>query len=130
MAYKFLVVDDESPIRDLFSELLTKDKHEVKGANSAEEAWPMLEKEEFNIVLLDIKLPGASGFELLQKIKAEKPSIIVIMITGFGYDDNLINKCKDLGCSGYIGKNMPVSQIMNNIKLFINAAKDKQIRSA
>jgi len=130
MAYKFLVVDDESAIRELFTELLAKEKHEVKSAASAEDGWAMLEKEDFNVVLLDIKLPGASGFDLLQKIKAAKPSSIVIMITGFGYDDSLINKCKDLGCSGYIGKNMSVSQIMNNIKLFINAAKDKQIRSA
>ncbi len=130
MAHKFLVVDDESSIRELFTDLLTKDKHEVTGASSAEEGWAIFEKGDFNVVLLDIKLPGASGFDLLQKIKTAKPNTIVIMITGFGYDDSLINKCKDLGCSGYIGKNMPVSQIMNNIKLFINAAKEKQIRSA
>lgn len=130
MAHKFLIVDDESTIRELFVQLLTKENHEVKAANSAEEAWSFFEKEDFNVVLLDIKLPGASGFDLLQKIKAAKPNTIVIMITGFGYEDSLINKCKDLGCSGYIGKNMPVSQIMNNIKLFINAAKDKQIRGA
>ena len=49
------------------------------------------------------------------------------MITGFGYDEQLISKSRELGCSGYIGKNMPISQIMSNFKMFVKTAKEKAI---
>ena len=76
-------------------------------------------------MLLDIKLGGMSGLETLKKIKELKPKTAVIMITGFGYDEELINKSKELGCCGYIGKNMPISQIISNFKLFAKSSDKK-----
>jgi two-component system response regulator (stage 0 sporulation protein F) len=125
MAYKVLVVDDEAPVRDLFSDLLKKEKCTVKCVASGEEALDAIDKEDFDIVLLDIKLIGMSGLEALKKIKEVKPDLIVIMITGFGYDEDLIAKSRDFGCSGYIGKNMPISQIISSFKLFAKTAKEK-----
>jgi len=127
MPYKVLVVDDEAPVRDLFNDLLKKERYEVKCAQSGEEALVILGKEDFNIVLLDIKLSGMSGVEVLKEIKGQKPSLIVIMITGFGYDEELIAKSRELGCSGYLGKNMLISQIMSNLKLFIRTAEERKI---
>jgi len=125
MAYKVLVVDDEAPVRDLFSDLLKKEKCSAKCVSSGEEALDAIDKEDFDIVLLDIKLIGMSGLEALKKIKEVKPDLIVIMITGFGYDEDLIAKSRDFGCSGYIGKNMPISQIISSFKLFAKTAKEK-----
>ena len=119
MSYKVLVVDDEAPVRDLFTDLLKTEKHSVKCAATGEEALEMIGKEDFDVVLLDIKLPGISGIEALKRMKDMKPNLIVVMITGFGYDEELIAKSKEYGCSGYIGKNMPISQIMSNFKLFV-----------
>ncbi len=126
MSYKVLVVDDELPVRDLFNDLLKKEKYTVKCIASGEEALDIISREDFSVVLLDIKLSGISGVEALQKIKEKKPETIVIMITGFGYDEDLINKTRELGCSGYLGKNMPISQIISNFKLFIKSAEDKK----
>jgi len=123
MSYKVLVVDDEAPVRSLFDDLLKKEKYIVKTADSGEEALEAIGKEDFDVVLMDIKLGGISGLEALKKIKDIKPATTVIMITGFGYDEDLINKSKELGCSGYIGKNMPISQIMSNFKLFTKHLK-------
>lgn len=123
MSHKVLVVDDEAPVRGLFDDLLKKEKYSVKTAASGEEALDIIGKEDFDIVLLDIKLGGISGLETLKKIKDIKPSIAVVMITGFGYDEDLINKSKELGCSGYIGKNMPITQIMSNFRLFTKNIK-------
>ncbi len=125
MVYKVLVVDDEAPVRDLFSDLLKKDKCFVKSAASGEEALEVIAKEDFDVVLLDIKLTGISGLETLKKIKETKPGVTVVMITGFGYDENLINQSRSLGCDGYIGKNMPISQIITNFRLFTKMAQEK-----
>jgi CheY-like chemotaxis protein len=125
MAYKVLIVDDEAPVRNLFSDLLKKEKCETKCVSSGEDALETLGKEDFDITLLDIKLGGMSGLEVLRKIKEMRPQLPVIMMTGFGYDESLVAKSKELGCSGYIGKNMPISQIVSNFKLFAKAAKEK-----
>lgn len=126
MFYKVLLVDDEAPVRELFTDLLEEEKCLVKTAATAQEALEAVAKEDFDIVLLDINLKGASGLEVLKNIKEKKPSLIVIMITGYGYDENLITKSKELGCSGYIGKNMPISQIMSNFRLFVKATQNRQ----
>jgi two-component system response regulator (stage 0 sporulation protein F) len=125
MGNRVLVVDDEDAVRDLFTDLLQKEKCEVKSTSSGEDALEILKKESFDVILLDIKLGGMSGLETLKNIKDTKPDVTVIMITGFGYDEQLIAKSKELGCSGYIGKNMPISQIISNYKLFVNSAKAK-----
>jgi len=122
---KVLVVDDEAQLRDLFSDLLKKENFTVKCASSGEEALDIIGKEDFEVVLLDIRMSGISGLEALKKIKELKPNMIVILITGFGYDEDLITKSKEYGCAGYIGKNMPISRILSNFKLFIKTAKEK-----
>lgn len=119
MNYKVLVVDDEEPVKKLLEDLLTREKCAVKTVSTGEEAIALVEKENFDIVLLDIKLPGISGLEALKKIKELSPNLAVIMITGFGYDEELISKCKEYGCSGYIGKNMPISQMISNFKSYL-----------
>lgn len=125
MSYRVLVVDDEEPIRMLFADLLKKEKCSAVFVSSGEEAIAAIERNNFDIVLLDIKLPGISGLDTLQKLKEKKPDLIVIMITGFGYNEELIAKSKELGCSGYIGKDVPISQMMSNFRLFAQRAKDR-----
>ena len=125
MVYKVLVVDDEAAVRDLFSDLFKKKGYSVKGVASGEEALELVQKEDFDAILLDIKLKGMSGLEALKKIKDAKPEIVIIMITGFGYDEELLSKSKEYGCSGYIGKNMPISQMISSFKLFVKSAKEK-----
>lgn len=126
MVYKILVVDDEIAVRDLFGDLFRKeDCHPITCA-SGEEALEMLKKDTFDAVLLDIKLPGISGLEVLKNIRDTHKNLPVIMITGFGYDEDLIAKTKQLGCAGYIGKNMPVSQIIVTFMEFVRIAKEKR----
>ena len=123
---KVLVVDDDAPARDMLSELFKKENYFIQAVASAEEAIKILGKEDFNVVLLDVKLKGMSGLEALKKIKETVPSVAVIMITGFGYDNDLIAKSKEYGCDGYIGKNMPIPQIISNFNLFVKKAKEKK----
>jgi len=125
MSYRVLVVDDEAPVRELFTDLLEAEKCSVKCVATGEEALDMIVKEPFDVVLLDIKLPGISGIETLKKLKESSPRLTVLMITGFGYDEELIAKSREYGCSGYIGKNVPISQIMSSFRLFAKTAEEK-----
>lgn len=121
--YKILVVDDEAPVRDLFSDLFKKEGYTVICTATGEEAVDLVAKEDFDIVLIDIKLTGMNGLEALKRINSIKPGLTVIMITGFGYDEDLIAKSKEYGCAGYIGKNISIPQMMSNFKLFIKSAQ-------
>jgi two-component system, response regulator, stage 0 sporulation protein F len=125
MLYKILVVDDEAPVRDLLGDLFKKEDCLPVSCGSGEEALTILKGETFDVVLLDIKLPGMSGLELLTEIRQKYVNLPVVMITGFGFDEELIGKSKQLGCSGYIGKNMPVAQIIITFKQFVKAAKER-----
>ncbi len=126
MPYKILIVDDEAEVRSLLDDLLKKEGYLSKACANGEEALELLKKENFDAVLLDIKLTGISGLEVLKNIRDSYKKLPVIMITGFGYDEDLIAKSKQLGCIGYIGKNMPVSQIITTFKQFVKKAKERE----
>jgi len=126
MPYKVLVVDDETSVRDLLNDLLKRENHVVQCTSSGEEALDLISKEDFDIILLDIKLSGMSGLDALKKIKEIKPNSAVIMTTGFGYNEDLISQSKESGCCGYIVKNMPTSEIMANFRMFAEAAKKEK----
>jgi len=123
--YKILIVDDEAPVRDLFEDLFKKEDCLPITCATGEQALEILKKESFDVVLLDIKLPGMSGLEVLKNIREKNKNLPVVMITGFGFDEELIAKTKEFGCSGYIGKNMPVSQIIITFKEFVKKAKER-----
>jgi len=123
--YKILVVDDEAPVRDLLKDLFKKEDCLPITCGSGEEALAVLKKEVFDVVLLDIKLSGMSGLEVLKDIREKYANLPVVMITGFGFDEELICKSKQFGCCGYIGKNMPVAQIIVTFKQFVKEAKER-----
>lgn len=125
MLYKILVVDDEAPVRELFVDLFKKEDCQSIACATGEQALEIIKKETFDVVLLDIKLPGMSGLEVLKNIRDTHKELPVVMITGFGFDEDLIAKTKQFGCAGYIGKNMPVSQIIVTFKNFVKIAKEK-----
>jgi CheY-like chemotaxis protein len=125
MIYKILIIDDEEAVRDLFADLLKKEDYQTNTCATGEEALELLKVENFDVVLLDIKLSGISGIEVLKNIRDIYRNLPVVMITGFGYDEDLIAKTKQLGCSGYIGKNMPIAQIISTFKQFVKNAKER-----
>ena len=126
MPHKILVVDDEAPVREMLNDLLKKEKYRVNTVASGEEALEEIVKEDFEAILLDVKLGGMGGLETLKKIKELKPESIVIMITGFGYDEELVTKSNEYGCCGYIAKNASIPQIISCFKSFIKEAKEKR----
>ncbi|MCA9401312.1 MAG: response regulator, partial [Candidatus Omnitrophica bacterium] len=76
-----LIIDDERLIRESLYEILRIEGYNVNMAQSAEEAMGLLEHEDFDVILTDMKLPQKSGIELLEHVKNEHAHIEVILIT-------------------------------------------------
>jgi Response regulator containing CheY-like receiver, AAA-type ATPase, and DNA-binding domains len=98
-----LVVDDEKIMQDSLFRILIKEGYEVKTASSGEEAVEKFDCESFDIVLLDIKMPGIGGIETLRRIKEMDPAITILIVTGYPSIDSAVRAIK-LGAYDYITK--------------------------
>lgn len=110
---RILVVDDESSIRLLYSHELADEGYEITTASSAAEAVEALQKDEFDLILLDIKLKNESGLDLLQRIVKERHNLPVILCTAFScYKDDFSAWLAD----GYVVKSADLQELKNEVK--------------
>ncbi|MBN2576534.1 MAG: sigma-54-dependent Fis family transcriptional regulator [Deltaproteobacteria bacterium] len=100
---RILVVDDELSIRISLGDLLRRDGHQVDVADSAEPALEMLKTQSFNLLLVDIKMPGMDGLEMLKLVKEHDPDAPVVMMTAYGSIDSAVEAMK-LGAIDYVVK--------------------------
>ena len=129
-----LVVDDDDRIRDLLKDYLSNNNYIVSTAENASEAKIKLEIFKFDIMILDVMMPGKSGYELTNEIKA-KIETPVILLTAKGEVENRI-KGLELGADDYIGKPFEPKELLlriNNIikkNRKINLTKKYKVGSA
>jgi len=100
---RILVIDDEKNLRESIVEYLSLEKIEAVAASSGEEGQVLLQREVFDAVVLDLKMPGISGIELLQWIRDAGPEIPVIMMSAFGEVQDAVKAMK-LGARDYLVK--------------------------
>jgi DNA-binding NtrC family response regulator len=100
---RVLVVDDEAYTRELFSSLLEGDEYEVVPASGGAEALEMFRSSRFDIVLLDLKMPGMNGMEVLERMRKIDADVSVLMMTGHGTIDSAVEAMK-LGAEDYFTK--------------------------
>jgi len=108
-----LVVDDEVNVIESFKQLL-KDNYKVLTATNGEEALEKVEKENLDIVLLDIRMPGMDGIEVLRRIEEMKENVDVIMVTAVNTMKTAIEAMK-LGAYDYITKPFEVDEVVVSI---------------
>jgi len=107
---KILVVDDEKVIREGCREVLTLEGFEVVVAENGEQGLEMIEKVHFDVVLLDLMMPGISGFDVLSHIKALHPDTSIIVITGYATVEHSIEAMKS-GAFDFIPKPFSPDQL-------------------
>ncbi|MEJ2729924.1 MAG: sigma-54 dependent transcriptional regulator [Deltaproteobacteria bacterium] len=98
-----MIVDDEKIVRESLFHWFTKLGHTVEKASSGFEALETLEKNPFDLLFVDIRMPEMDGIELLEKVKTEYPETIVIIITAYGSIETAV-KAMQLGASDYLLK--------------------------
>jgi DNA-binding NtrC family response regulator len=100
---KILIVDDELIMRESLAGWLERDGHEITTAPSGEEALEILKEARFDILLVDIKMEGISGLEVLKHVKENDPDVAVVMITAYGSISTAIDAMKN-GAYDYLLK--------------------------
>ena len=118
---RILIVDDELSMRELLSILLRKEGYEVVTAENGAMALKAIQREIFDLVVTDLKMPQFDGIALLKTVKDVSPDTIVIIITAFGTTEGA-ERARILGAYDYIGK--PFNN--DEIKLVIHNALEKR----
>ncbi len=105
-----MVVDDEVIVRESLFHWFKKYGHVVETASSGFEALEKLEKYPFQLLFVDIKMPGMDGIELLEKVKTEYPDTLVIIITAYGSIESAV-KAMRIGATDYLLKPFKPDQL-------------------
>ena len=115
---RILIIDDESAIRESLEELLTLEGFQVTTAVDGPSGLDQLAHNEFDLLLLDLALPGESGMELLPKIIEMQPSLPVIMITAFGTVSNVVDAIR-AGAENFVQKPWDNEKLLADIRAAI-----------
>lgn len=120
-----LIVDDEFSIRDSLGAWLTKDGLEVQTAENAAEALRIVAGRKFDVAVLDIRMPGMDGLELLRRFRQRDADMAVIMITAFASVDSAVRALKD-GAFDYITKPVDPDELSHLVQ---RALEQKRLRA-
>ncbi len=122
---KFLVVDDEKGISEQLKEFLENRGYKAVSATDGQKAIELAKKESPHIVILDIRMPGLSGIEVLRELKKINDKIRVIMLTGYE-DDTTKSISHELGASAYMTKPYNFEEILRICRKLIGEIYEEE----
>lgn len=112
--FSVLIVDDEEDFVETVVKRLKGRGLETVGVHSGTEALELLDKRDFDVVVLDVKMPGMDGIETLRAIKKKRPRTEVIMLTGHGSVESGIQGLQ-LGAYNYVMKPVPLDELLKQM---------------
>jgi two-component system, OmpR family, phosphate regulon response regulator OmpR len=122
-----LIVDDDDRIRNLLKDYLSENNYMVSTAENANQAKEKIQYISFDIIILDVMMPGQNGYELTKEIK-KQIKIPIILLTAKGEVENRI-KGLELGADDYLGKPFEPKELLLRIKNIINKNKKIDLKS-
>ncbi len=121
MPVRILVVDDEEPVRRLLKKELTRKGFETDASDSGEDALNKLKKQNYDVILLDIVMPGMDGLDLMKKLKGDPASPKIIVLTGRATVDTAVEAMKN-GAYDYLTKPYKLEEL----KIIIDRACEQR----
>ncbi|WP_313111209.1 sigma-54-dependent transcriptional regulator [Aequorivita sediminis] len=118
---RILIIEDEAAIRRVLVKILTEENkdYEVFEAEDGLAGIEIIKKEDFDLVLCDIKMPKMDGVEVLEAVKKIKPEIPMVMISGHGDLDTAVNTMR-LGAFDYISKPPDLNRLLNTVRIALD----------
>ncbi|PNQ73349.1 response regulator [Hanstruepera neustonica] len=118
---KILVIEDEAAIRRVLVKILSEesDTYQVEEAEDGLQGVEAIKKEDYDLVLCDIKMPKMDGVEVLEAVKKIKPEIPIVMISGHGDLDTAVNTMR-LGAFDYISKPPDLNRLLNTVRIALD----------
>ena len=120
--YRILVIEDEQAIREGLADVLVYHGYEVDSAATGPEGLSKALSGQFDLVLLDIMLPGMDGYEICDRIRAEDRRQPIIMLTARGADEDIIRGLK-LGADDYVAKPFSIQQLVLRIQAVLRRSQ-------
>ncbi|MBX2857229.1 MAG: response regulator transcription factor [Cellvibrionaceae bacterium] len=125
---RVLMIDDDRDLCELLQAVLQRSQVSVALAHDGESGVAMMDKEKFDIVLLDVMLPAASGFDVLQRVRMTS-DVVVIMLTAKGDEQDRI-KGLDLGADDYIPKPFSADELLARMRAILRRTNKKQVNNS
>ncbi len=118
---KILIIEDEAAIRRVLAKILSEesDTYQVIESEDGLEGIELIKKEDFDLILCDIKMPKMDGVEVLEAVKKIKPEIPIVMISGHGDLDTAVNTMR-LGAFDYISKPPDLNRLLNTVRIALD----------
>lgn len=123
MKQRILVVDDEPQMRELLSMYLTQKGFQTAAAATSEEAFRKVREKPVDCVVLDINLGGEDGLQILSKLKEFDRKLRVIMLTGMGFVEDLLQEAQQKGADGYVSKVLPLDELILTLQKALGTRK-------
>jgi DNA-binding response OmpR family regulator len=125
-AMRVLVVEDERKLRDVLASALQSDHYEVVASGSGDEGFARSQTEPFDLVVLDLMLPGRSGLEILQALRQRRIDTPVLMLTARdGVDDRVLGL--DLGADDYLVKPFALPELLARIRALLRRGRPADV---
>jgi DNA-binding NtrC family response regulator len=117
---RVLFVDDEEELVSTVVERLRLRRVDATGATSGPDALRLIEEKEFDVVVLDVKMPGLGGFDVIKRIKQERPGLAVIFLTGHGSEQSAAEGMR-MGAFDYLMKPVNIDALVSLLRRAVDA---------
>jgi DNA-binding NtrC family response regulator len=124
---KLLIVDDEEKFLESIAKRLEMRDFDVRTATRGEQAIEIAREEKFDLALLDLKMPGMDGKQVLEILKQEHKHIEVIILTGHGSVDSAVD-CTKLGAFGYLPKPYELEKLLETLQQAFQVRMEKKFK--
>ncbi|MBM3852846.1 MAG: response regulator [Verrucomicrobia bacterium] len=116
MKKHILLVDDEAPIREILAQMLDESGYRVSQAESAVEAQNLARTDAPDLIISDLQLEESDGLTMITQLKAQRPDLPVILLTGVLFDADVVQNTLMKVVTAYLPKTTPLAKILSEVK--------------